>query len=190
MPIRVLQEYLTDSGWVASRRAGRPVDSSGDPLPWLTYPAIRFLQTREGLEGLDVLEFGAGYSTLWWSKRVKSIFSVEPKEEFAQMVIEHKAFRPNIVVQVATIKEWAKTARVFDICVVDTLFRFECAAYAAERRIPAIILDNAERDSAAPIYDLLASAGYKNVPFWGIGPCNNYEWLTTIFYLPDNALAL
>jgi hypothetical protein len=51
-------------------------DADGFPLPWYTYPAIDFLAQRDFLER-DILEFGGGQSTLWWSQRARSVLTIE-----------------------------------------------------------------------------------------------------------------
>lgn len=47
------------------------VDSSGDPIPWFTYPAIDFLRTRR-YDGKRVLEFGGAYAVRRARRRVHS----------------------------------------------------------------------------------------------------------------------
>jgi hypothetical protein len=50
--------------------------ADGTPLPWYTYPAIDFLTQRD-FSGKNVLEFGGGQSTLWWSARARSVLTIE-----------------------------------------------------------------------------------------------------------------
>lgn len=45
-------------------------------LPWLTFSAIKFLE-KTLTEKMTVYEFGSGGSTLFFSKRVKQVYSVE-----------------------------------------------------------------------------------------------------------------
>jgi hypothetical protein len=52
------------------------VDKKGEPIPWFTYPAIEYLSHLD-LSEFSVFEYGSGYSTLFWLKRVKEIISVE-----------------------------------------------------------------------------------------------------------------
>lgn len=44
-------------------------------LPWITYPAMRFLETR--LAGRRMLEFGSGSSTIWYARHCAEVFSLE-----------------------------------------------------------------------------------------------------------------
>ena len=59
-------------GWIRSATARRPVDVDGQPIPWMTYGLIRFLDKRLPAS-IDVFEYGAGNSTLWWSQRARSV---------------------------------------------------------------------------------------------------------------------
>src|SRR5215470_6163569 len=49
-------------------------------LPWLTYPAIRFLANR--LQGRRLFEFGSGSSTLWYADRASEVYSIENDGEW------------------------------------------------------------------------------------------------------------
>jgi hypothetical protein len=44
-------------------------------LPWITYPAIRYLESR--LSGRRMFEFGSGQSTRWYATRCAEVHSVE-----------------------------------------------------------------------------------------------------------------
>lgn len=82
---RYVEKYLEPLGWTNSVRADAPVDAQGDPIPWLTYPAIRALE-RIVKPGMKVFEFGTGYSTLWWSHHVAEVVGVEHSAEWVQKV--------------------------------------------------------------------------------------------------------
>jgi hypothetical protein len=64
--------------WRSSLRRAA-LSAGGAPIPWYTYPAIDFLQQRS-FENCDVLEFGSGQSTLWWSRRARSVLTIEEDE--------------------------------------------------------------------------------------------------------------
>lgn len=86
---RAILESLSDRqfpGFVESFSAGRP-SRSGIALPWLTFPAIAFLDQLP-LEGKRFLEIGAGSSTVYWAQRGMAGIAVEPDEEWASRVRE------------------------------------------------------------------------------------------------------
>src|SRR4051812_924452 len=79
----LFRSALAQQGWMASRRKSASIDAAGRPLPWYTYPAIRFLENRLPT-GLEVLEYGAGNSTLWWMARANSVMSIETDRSWAE----------------------------------------------------------------------------------------------------------
>lgn len=68
--------YLKDCGWNRSVKETASVDKYGEPIPWFTYPCLRFLEARLNKD-LSLFEFGSGNSTLWFSKKMGRVFSVE-----------------------------------------------------------------------------------------------------------------
>jgi hypothetical protein len=80
---------LRQTGWLNSKKQGLPVDRNGDPVPWYTYAMIDFLRRRVSDEH-RVFEYGGGYSTLWYAKRVESVVAVEDSEIWAENI------RPNL----------------------------------------------------------------------------------------------
>ena len=77
--LQFAQNYLVARGW---NREGI-VDGQNNPIPWYTYPAIEFLSTIVRKEW-RVLEYGCGYSTLFWKAHVKQVVSVEHNAAFAE----------------------------------------------------------------------------------------------------------
>src|SRR5229473_3586817 len=79
---KILTAFLTPirfslhTGHFRSSMRSAAVDRHGNPLPWYTYPAIDFLDTKD-FSTRTVLEFGSGQSTLWWAKRCKRILSFD-----------------------------------------------------------------------------------------------------------------
>lgn len=76
----VNKSYLVESGWVESKMNNKCF-FKGDHWPWITFPAIDFLETLM-LNRLNVLEFGAGASTLYFAKRCCKIISYEFDNEY------------------------------------------------------------------------------------------------------------
>ncbi len=67
---------LREYGWFRSFHEQRSVDAEGNPLPFITYPAIEFLLRRIRPD-MSVFEYGSGLSTLWWAARVKEVIACE-----------------------------------------------------------------------------------------------------------------
>lgn len=72
--VRALQQ----TGWLPSVREDAPVDSKKRPLPWLTYPAIDFLDQIVAPDE-RVLEIG-GNSSLWWANPGNDVTVIEADE--------------------------------------------------------------------------------------------------------------
>jgi len=73
-------------GWARSHQEGVPIDDNGNPLPWFTYEAIELLESAE--KSLwEIFEYGCGFSTLWWSPRVKHVTSVEHDLNWYQKIL-------------------------------------------------------------------------------------------------------
>lgn len=72
------KNYLFREGWLNQK----PIDGSGAPTPWFTYPAITFLKdiiTRDQ----RVFEYGSGYGTLFFNACVNTCVSVEHDSQWA-----------------------------------------------------------------------------------------------------------
>lgn len=170
-------------GWKNSFLQGRPVDGSGQPIPWYTYPAIEFLRSLD-LASSRVFEYGCGNSSIFWASRAKEVFAVENDVQWANTV--RALAVPHLTILEATDKRPYVDAPLavggeFDIVIVDGRHRRACAAVAcrivSERGM--IIFDNADwyPDACADIRAL----GWFQIDFSGLGPINPYAWTTAAF---------
>lgn len=190
-----LGRYLTESGWLASARSGRCVDSAGQALPWYTYPAIHFLEQRVPGDAV-VLEWGTGSSTKWWARHAAKVVAVEHDPDWYREVSEDLPANAEVLLRSGTAPDSyvgaAGGSGAFDVVVVDGSFRLECLAAApallTERGV--IVLDNSERVEYRPAVAALAAAGFLELPFWGHGALNWFQWQTSVFYRPGNLLGI
>lgn len=194
---RLVRYGLQDTGWLSSARANAPVDRSGEPVPWFTYPAIALLADRLPARA-RIFEWGAGHSTLWFARRAARVVSVEADPAWAAYVRSRAG--PNIEIReradpdryVEAIKE---DAADYDVIVVDGMkrTRYACGRVALEALAPGgvIVWDNADwPDFEAAWLDYLAPAGIRRLPLRGFGPCGWREWETTILYREGNVLGI
>ncbi len=186
------KNYLESVGWFASVFSGMAVDGENRPIPWLTYPAIAFLEGRLRKE-MSLFEFGSGNSTLWWAGRVRRVVSCEHDPPW------YERMAPNMPENVqylhaaldngysATINQYEGE---FDVVVIDGRKRVECAqnSLAALKADGVIIWDNSEREKYQPGYDLLEKTGFRRIDFRGMGPIHSFAWSTSIFYRNNNCL--
>jgi hypothetical protein len=171
-------------GQLRTFNSHRPVDSLGNALPWFTYPAIEYLK-RLNCSGWRVFEYGAGESTIYWSRKGAIVTSVEHNEQwFVEMqnrllpgaTISHRAERESYA---NAIRE---AGTQFNVIVIDGVFRETCAdvciPYLGEGGI--LILDNS--DWYHETGKKIRQRGFLEVSFSGFGPVNDYTWTTSLFF--------
>lgn len=185
------------SGHLRSAATGKIVDAAGNPLPWYTLPAVDFLSSLK-LEGRAVLEFGSGYSSMWWAKRVGSVVTFEANSAWLGQV---QSWIPaSVELHPLPTDENGKSrglperlarvlgSRRFDVIVIDGADRLGCAE-ASHRFLKdngIIIFDNSDtfRDEhgRSPILDLLRSCGFGRVDFYGLAPGNLFPHCTSLLF--------
>jgi hypothetical protein len=170
---------------VLRRVAGvRPV------LPWITFPAMRFLRERI-TPNTRVFEWGSGMSTLWFERYCAEVWAVEDNPVW-YATIAGRAKRAKVVLRegkayVDTILEFPPG--YFDVVSVDGSHRLECFRLAVEhvRAGALLVVDNTDNDRTTGgelfvIDEMLASLGSRwdvhRFPGWG--PGNFFAWETTI----------
>ena len=183
---------LKEDGWFRSFKEGRSIDSYGNPIPWLTYPAIDFIERRIRPD-MCVFEFGCGASTLWWAQRVKKVIACEHDSAWYQEVV--RSIPANVSLHNIPLVYGGEYCRKvsgfvekFDIVVIDGRDRVNCAKYAFNSLTPAgvIIWDNSDREEYLEGYEYLYLHGFRKIEFVGLAPIVNIKAETGIFYRPDN----
>jgi hypothetical protein len=191
---RKLHRYLDEIGWIKSKMSRMPIDRNGDPLPWFTYPSIAFLAGR--IEpGMSIFEYGSGYSTLWWSKRVARVVSCEHHDEWYDYLKDRLSANVEYLHQPLEIggdysRSILRFDESFDIVTIDGRDRVNCAKAVLpklhERGV--IIWDNTDRQRYQEGFTFLAGNGFRRLDFEGLGPAKNNGWCTSVFYRDDNCL--
>jgi len=188
-PIR----FSSATGHWKSSIAASARTSDGKPLPWYTYPAIDFLAQRD-FRDCDVLEFGGGQSTLWWSAQARSVLTVEEdaawfgnlRPRVGSNVSLHHVPVPEATRSILPIRELidANPIRKFDVIIVDGHLRRELAAMAFDYLAPggAIILDNAE---GYGFYDEISKRPCRRIDFFGFAPGVRLRHCTSIVFVED-----
>jgi hypothetical protein len=189
--------FLKDSGWAASTRANSPVDRDGRPLAWYTYAALGFLEPRLRPE-MEVFEYGAGNSTLWWASRTSFVASVESDPDWVALLTPR--LPENVDLRFEPLTEngpYAHSAsareRLFDIIVIDGFDRNNCAlnCLAALKLNGVLVWDNSDwRQLYGDALAQLETQGFREIQFGGLGPLNGYGWATSVFYRSDNCLGI
>ena len=160
-------------------------------IPWITFGATHWLE-----ENLDktkkVLEFGAGRSTIYFSRKAGQVESIESSEHWYKLVTGAVNTFGRGNCRVALCESPADYARIierfddnsFDLVLIDGIERNECvrASRSKVRLGGAIILDNSERTEYSAGIELLSS--WHRLDFYSPGPNNKYFWQTSVFIKP------
>lgn len=188
--------FLHRVGWFASVRGGTAADLKGNPLPWMTYAAISFLESRITAR-MDVFEYSCGNSTLWWAARVNSITSCEHDAywfgRIAKLpVCNIHLHHIKLEYGGAYSKKIMEYNNQFDIVVIDGRDRVNCAknCLPALKDNGVVIWDNSDRENYDEGYKFLLQNGFRRLDFAGIGPVNADGWCTSIFYRSNNCFEL
>jgi hypothetical protein len=176
-------------GFARSVAQLEPVDASGAPLPWYTYPAIEYLSQLDFSARL-VFEYGAGNSSRFWAARAARVCSVDNDRQW-HAALAAKA--PNLEIHLCEDKEAyvsciARQAVKFHLIAIDGRWRRACAR-AAPACLAAggiILLDNT--DWYPRTAGELRAAGFMQIDFSGFGPINAYTWTTSLFVRAEAGL--
>lgn len=181
--------FFTSSGWLRTLWSGNPVSASGEAIPWFTYPALRAL---EGYVHKDmrVCEWGAGNSTVWWSRKVAEVFSVEDNAMWYNNLVAKLPSNAEIFLAHEE-KDYVNhfLARgPYDIVVVDGSHRVECLKVAPSilKETGIIILDNSDRLEYESGISYLASQSFKRIDYFGLISAYPYEGCTSIFFKSED----
>ena len=183
-------KFAFGTGHFLSALKSHAVDQKGKPLPWYTYPSIAFLAQHD-FSDADVLEFGGGQSTLWWSGRARSVTCLESDPDWCKKLAKKANDRAEVV-HVTSPAHAAQILgdRLFDIIVVDDgsgvgpSGRVANAQTAFPRIRPdeMVIIDNSDADYCRPILEAARHANYNRVDFMGWAPGSLGQSCTTLLF--------
>jgi hypothetical protein len=186
--------YLYDIGWTKSIITREIIDVDGNPLPWVTYPFIQFIEPRLN-NSLSVFEYGSGNSTHYYSKRVASVSCVEHDKLWYDQIKAAMPANVNLFYsELADGGEYchyaARTNQLYEMIIVDGRDRVNSCIHClpALTSSGVIILDDSEREKYAGAHAFLTAQGFKKINFWGTAPAIDYLKCTTIFYRAGNIL--
>ncbi|HSI34205.1 MAG: SAM-dependent methyltransferase [Phycisphaerae bacterium] len=163
---------------------GSCVDAAGDPVPWITFPAIEYIKQLD-LSHARVLEYGSGFSTHFWAKRVKHVTSIEDDKSWYERMSRKmpKTVDYRLCPDEETyVNEVKKLDGKFDIIVNDGIHRFRCGQASRDRLKDGgfIILDNSDWCAKTAAY--YRDSDLIEVDMHGFCPLNQYT-MTTSFFL-------
>jgi hypothetical protein len=179
----ILKIFNDGYGHAKSKERKKSLNAEEQPIPWFTYPAIEYI-SQLNLTDKNVLEWGAGNSSLFFSKISKNVFSIEHNKNWhdeilALQIPNQKLLYREEKLYVEAIKDFNVK---FDIIVIDGILREECSKIAMQylKNDGLIILDNSDRDPE--IANFLRNNNLIEVDMHGFGPINDYTWTTSLFF--------
>lgn len=186
--------YLVDTGWIKSFLAKEPLDKNGEPIPWLSYPAISFLSEKLN-KNMLLFEYGSGNSTIYYSQRVKKVIAVEQNNVWFDKLKNRLNKNAEIIFkEVNEDGDYCRTIKStnekYHVIIIDAEDRVNCIknCYDNLTEDGVIILDDSDRKEYAEGSELLKQKNFKRVDFWGIAAGVMYLKATTIFYREANCI--
>ena len=188
--------FFLEVGWINSFIERRPVDENNQPVPWFTHPAIEFFNERLSKE-MTLFEYGGGNSTLYFSRHVGYVTTVEHNQEWFEHLQRSSPENCAVIYREleyggAYANTSHETGKRYDIIVVDGRDRVNCAQQATEALTDSgvIIFDDFERERYQDAASFLKQRGFKQLNFWGFKPGFFDRANTALFYRPDNIFKL
>ena len=189
--------FFFEKGWWESWKSKSPIDFNKNPLPWVTYSFIDFIENRLK-SNMIIFEYGSGNSTLYYGNKVKEVHTVEHDLEWFNKLVNVLPINIKIAhKQLEYGGDYAKfslnSGIKYDIVIVDGRDRVNCIINSinAVKNNGVIILDDSERIAYSKGIKELYNCGYKSLDFWGISPgFTSYNKCTSIYYKPQNVLEI
>ena len=188
--------YLVMSGYIKSLEEGYPCKLNGDPIPWMNYNVVSFLESRL-TKDMSLFEYGSGYSTLFYSNLVREVTSVETNVDWYNKM--KKLIINNVHLIYLDLKEnreyceyISMANKKYDIIVIDGRDRNRCTENAinslSEKGV--IIFDDTSHADYAAGVKILVNHGFHKLDFEGLKAGGFGLDRTSVFYKKNNCLDL
>ena len=179
----VLNILEQDLGFLKSIETGEPALGGGDAIPMISYALVEYLMGLD-LSRMEVFEFGGGGSTVFWSRRAKSVTTVENSPDWGERIkrLAIGATEVHVVAEGGMPAFFDDLDRSFDIIVIDCREnRFDCAGVARPRlrKGGMIILDNSEWYPNTSKY--LRDSDLIEVDFHDFRPCHHHRCTASLY---------
>lgn len=184
--------FFLHYGYLRTIPTGKPTDKNGDPIPWMSYDMVEFLDEKLSKE-MKLFEYGVGYSTMYFAKKVKSVTSIEHHEDWYNDVSNRLAHMKNVSIKFFELGKGYEDAvkqeqEKFDVILIDGRERATCAINSFENLSDhgVLILDDSNRDQYQSAFDFYQERGFRKISFSGLAPTSFRRHITTIFYRAGN----
>jgi hypothetical protein len=190
------KSYLYTTGWMQSLRERKPIDSNEEPIPWMNFPIIQFLDERL-TSNLSLFEFGSGYSTFFYASRVQTVTSLEYDQKWLDVIKLQAPQNVTLLFQEKDIdgdycRAISSTQKQYDVVIVDGRDRVNCVKQSIAFLSPSgvVILDDSQRGYYQEGIDFAKAHGFKALHFVGLKATGAETDRTTIFYRQENCFGI
>jgi tRNA A58 N-methylase Trm61 len=172
------------------------MNQKGEPIPWMNYPIINFLEERLNSD-MTLFEYGSGYSTLFYASRVKSVVSVEYDMDWFNIMQSQLPSNVNLLYQTKDIDgEYCRKINFdgdrYDVVIVDGRDRVNCVKQSiqalTERGV--ILIDDSQRERYTEAIVFATEHGFKALSMEGLKPTGSKKDRTTILYKEGNCFGI
>jgi len=193
------KSYLNTTGYMKSNIKDKPLDSEGNPTPWMNFNVINFLRERLRKD-MNLFEYGSGFSTQFYAKNVKNVISIEHDKDWFEIIsdqlpknckVEYKNY--SIETRGGEYSMAIKDTDIkYNIVIVDGRDRVNCIKNSLNNLTNngILILDDSSRESYKDGFKFLATHGFRHITFSGLKATGIKEDSTTIFYRDDNCFEI
>lgn len=188
--------YLNTTGFIRSHQKIQPVNAQDKAIPWMNYAFVELLDERLN-HSLRMFEYGAGFSSLYFSKQVKEIVSIEYDKAWEDKLRELLKPCHNHTLLVEPVGEGyihaaQGTEEKFDVILVDGRERVACFKSGLQALTPrgVIILDDSDRDEYKPAFQIARKQGFRHLTISGLKPFSFRREESTLFYKDGNCFNL
>ncbi|MFK7952127.1 MAG: hypothetical protein AB8B73_04725 [Ekhidna sp.] len=180
--------FFLHYGFLKSIKNGKPQDKNGNALPWMSYAILDFFEERLN-DNITFFEYGLGFSTLYFSERVKSVKSIEHDKSWFENIKSSLDNKKNVDIQLEDLDNGyeeaiKKISEKYDMILIDGRKRVQCAINSFDNlsEIGVLILDDSHRPYYKGAFEFYESKGFKKLTFSGIAPTSFRRASSTIFY--------
>jgi len=192
----VLKSSLKEDGWFKSYYEKQAIDKKGNPIPWCSYPFIKFIEPRLK-PSFEVFEYGCGNSTIWFANKVKNITSVEHHKEWYNNISKKLPNNAKVVFKELMYDgEYSKAIfdenKKYNIIIIDGRDRANCVKNAIKSLSDdgIIVFDNAGLKQYQESIELIMLQKFRRIDFIGATPVIAHNNTTSIFYRNNNCLKI
>lgn len=192
----ILESTLKEDGWFNSYYKKESIDKENNPIPWNTYPFVKFIEPRL-TKSFNVFEYGCGNSTIWYAGRVEKITAVENDREWFEKIKVGVPDNARIIYRELQYggdycREVLNHDQQFNIIIIDGRDRVNSVKNSIKKLTEdgVIIFDNVELPQYSEAIEYTKQHGFKQIEFWGMSPITAHCTNTSIFYRSNNCLGI